>query len=222
MNKTLTGVLAGAAMLAGGCGGHAAHEAHEAHEAHGMERLAAQPPSPTGGVPSGAPAGTSPGTSSPSPGVGAGDLKRAAQAALAAVPGSTLVSIELEENGTRWEAHVIDRDGTEHQMDISGSKIVAGPSLEDDDAEDKAEHRKLADAVKVDYAQALDKVAATVPEGRITELNLDTEHGKPVWEADVVVPNGTKHEVAVDAVTGAATTTSATSAASSPSPATPS
>ncbi|MEV4285034.1 PepSY domain-containing protein [Nonomuraea bangladeshensis] len=206
MNKTLTGVLAGAALLTGACGGQAAHEAQ------GIERLAAQPPSPTGGVPSAPPTGpmvSTPATGSPTAGTpgaaGADDLKRAAQAALAAASGATLVSIESEENGKRWEVQVADRDGTERRLDVADGKVVSGPSLEDDDPEDMAELKNLLSAVKVDWTQALDKITATVPEGRVTELNLDSEHGKPVWEADVVLPNGTKQEVAIDAVTGEAT-----------------
>ncbi|MGW5160313.1 PepSY domain-containing protein [Nonomuraea wenchangensis] len=205
MNKTLTGVLAGAALLTGGCGGQAAHEAQ------GIERLAAQPPSPTEGVPSAPPTGpmaSTPATGSPTAGTpgaaGADDLKRAAQAALAAASGAALVSIESEENN-RWEVQVADRDGTERRLDIADGKVVSGPSLEDDDPEDKAELKKLLSEVKVDWTQALDKITATVPEGRVTELNLDSEHGKPVWEADIILPNGTKHEVAIDAVTGEAT-----------------
>ncbi|MEW9548537.1 PepSY domain-containing protein [Nonomuraea sp. NPDC050783] len=226
MNKTLTGVLLGAAVLAGGCGQHAAHEAH------GMGRQAVQPPSPTGGVPSGVPTGpsglptgspgvstgpsgtapatpTSPPPGSPgstSPGAGAGDLRQAARAALAAVPGATLVSIEAEGNGSRWEAHVVGRDGTEHQLDVAGGKVVSGPRREDDDAGDKAERQRLLSATKIGYDQALDKITAAVPGGRVTELNLDTEGGKPVWEADVLTPDGAKRDVTLDAVTGAPVT----------------
>ncbi|QYC40793.1 Peptidase propeptide and YPEB domain protein [Nonomuraea coxensis DSM 45129] len=203
MNKTLMGVLAGATLLTGGCGGQAAHEAQ------GVERLAAQPPSPTEGVPSAPPTGpaaSTPATGSPTPGAaGAEDLKRAAQVALAAAPGAALVSIESEENGSRWEVKVADSDGTERQLDVAGGKVVSGPSVEDDDPEDKAKLKKLLSEVKVDHTQALDKITATVPEGRVTELDLDSKQGKPVWEADVVLPDGTKHEVAIDAVTGEAT-----------------
>ncbi|WP_344473776.1 PepSY domain-containing protein [Nonomuraea monospora] len=186
MNKTIIGALVGASVLAGGCGAVVRE----------VERLAVRT-SPTIGTPTFA--------SSPAGSPGAGDLKQAAQAALGAVPGSTLVSIETEENGRLWEVQVVGKDGTEHQLDVESGKVVAGPTTEQEDADDKAKHRARVSAAKLDYAQAADKIVAAVPEGRVTELNLDTEQGKTVWEADVVGADGVKHEVAVDAATGAVT-----------------
>ncbi|WP_052424214.1 PepSY domain-containing protein [Nonomuraea candida] len=204
MNKTIVGALVGATVLAGGCG-------TMLREA---ERLAVQS-SPTIGTPTatlpGSPTDSPPGGATGTPGrPGAGDLKQAAQAALAAVPGSTLISIETEEGGTRWEVQVVGKDGTEHQMDVEAGKVVTGPTTEEEDAADKTKHRERVAAAKLDYAKAADAIAAAVPEGRVTELNLDTEQGKTVWEADVVTPDGTKHEVAVDAATGAVTRNNAT------------
>ncbi|NUT44062.1 MAG: PepSY domain-containing protein, partial [Thermoactinospora sp.] len=132
-------------------------------------------------------------------------------AAIAAVPGSKLISIETEENGKLWEIQVVGADGTEHEMDVQNGKVVSGPTTKEEDADDKAKHRARIAAAKLDYAQAADKIAAAVPEGRITELNLDTEKGKTVWEADVMTPDGTKHEVAVDAGTGTVTKNSSPS-----------
>ncbi|NBE98094.1 metallopeptidase [Nonomuraea sp. KC401] len=186
MKTTIIGVLAGAAVLAGGCG-TASHQGHEGHE------LAAGS-SPSIGTPTS-------GTASPS-GPETGGLKRAAQVALAAVPGSVLVSIETEESGRLWEVQVVEKDGTEHRLDVAGEKVVNGPATEDADADDKAERRDQVAAAKLDYAQAAEKILATVPEGRLTELNLDTERDRTVWEADVLTPDGTKHKVAVDAATG--------------------
>ncbi|MEV5896780.1 PepSY domain-containing protein [Nonomuraea fuscirosea] len=206
MNKTIIGALVGATVLAGGCG-TAFRE---------VERLAAQP-SPSLGTPtsttapggpgdSGAP-GSPDGSGSPgspgSPGQDTlADLKQAGQAALAAVPGSTLISIETEEGGRTWEVQVVGEDGIEHQLDVEAGKIVNGPTTEDEDQSDKTEHRDRVAAAKLDYAQAADKITAAVPEGRITELNLDTERGKTVWESDVITPNGTKRQLTVDATTG--------------------
>ncbi|GAA2826958.1 PepSY domain-containing protein [Nonomuraea rubra] len=190
MNKTIIGALVGASVLAGGCG----------TVVREVERLAVQS-SPTIGT---ATATTAP-PGSPTGSPGAGDLKQAAQAALGAVPGSTLVSIETEENGRLWEVQVVGEDGTEHQLDVESGKVVSGPTTEQEDNADKAKHRARVSAAELDYAQAADKIAAAVPEGRITELNLDTEQGKTVWEADVIGADGTKHEVAVDAATGSVT-----------------
>ncbi|MGP4098757.1 PepSY domain-containing protein [Nonomuraea sp. KM90] len=193
MNKTIVGALVGATVLAGGCG----------TVLREVERLSVQS-SPTLGTPTAITPTAGP-TGSPSGSPGAGDLKQAAQAALAAVPGSTLISIETEQDGRIWEVQVVGKDGTEHQMDVESGKVVSGPTTEEEDAEDKAKHRERVAAATLDYAQAADKIAATVPEGRVTELNLDMEQGKTVWESDVVTPDGTKHEVVLDAATGTVT-----------------
>ena len=48
-------------------------------------------------------------------------------------------------------------------------------------------------------------ITEAVPGGRITELNLDDEAGRTVWEADVFDESQVKHEVAIDAVSGEVT-----------------
>ncbi|MFC4007471.1 PepSY domain-containing protein [Nonomuraea purpurea] len=208
MNRTIIGALVGATVLAGGCG-PATRQAEE---------LAAKAPS---AIPSPniiqteTPSGTPPG----SPGqAGAVQLRQAAQAALAAVPNSKLISIKSEAEGRRWEVRVVGEDGTEHQMDVESGKVVRGPSTEESDEAEKAKHKELVNAAKLDYSQAVDKILAAVPGGRITELNLDTEQGKTVWEADVLTANGTKQEAAVDAVTGEVTRSSATTMSPPASP----
>jgi uncharacterized membrane protein YkoI len=149
----------------------------------------------------------SPGGAADSPAVsprriGAGDLKQTAEAAMRAVPGATVMAMETEEDGRRWEVTLVSKDGTEHEVNVEAGKVVSGPVAEGQDSDNRAEQRKLMAAAKLTYAQAADKVMADVPEGRITELALDYEQGKTVWESDVVTPNGVKHEVAVDAATG--------------------
>ncbi|MFI7418358.1 PepSY domain-containing protein [Nonomuraea sp. NPDC049684] len=207
MNKSIIGALVGAALLAAGCG--AVRE---------VGQFAVEPtPGPTMGSPT--PTMESPpetGTMSPSPGAtsmkpGAGELKDAAKVAMAAVPGSKVVSVESEENGMLWEVKVVGSDGTEHQVDVQAGKVVKGPTTEQMDEQEKAEmHTRITEA-KLDYAQAADKVAAAVPEGHVAKLKLDTENGKTVWQSDVMTPDGTKHEVMVDAATGEVTKKNETS-----------
>ncbi|MEU7857111.1 PepSY domain-containing protein [Nonomuraea sp. NPDC049141] len=134
-------------------------------------------------------------------------LEEVAQAALKAVPGSTLVSMEAEENGGLWEVRVVDAKGTEHQMDIGAgtAKVVSGPSAEDDDSADKTEYLDRIKAAKLDYQQAAGKIATAVPGGRITELNLDSHQDKIVWEVDVVTSDGKKQNMTVDAIDGTVT-----------------
>ncbi|GAB2905721.1 hypothetical protein GCM10027203_00560 [Nonomuraea fastidiosa] len=201
MNKSIIGALVGATVLAGGCGAVTSE----------AERLAVRS-SPTLGTPTAESTDMpiSPGTATPdgSPGTPGSaqqsleELKQAGQAALAAVPGSKVISMEAEENGSRWEVQVVGKDGTEYQLDVEGGKVVTGPTSEQDDADDKAELRDRVAAAKLDYAQAADKITAAVPEGRITELALDDERDKTVWESDVVTTDGAKHEVTIDAATG--------------------
>ncbi|MEU5865829.1 MULTISPECIES: PepSY domain-containing protein [unclassified Nonomuraea] len=207
MNKSIIGALVGAAVLAAGCG--AVRE---------VGQFVEPTPGSTMGSPS--PSMESPpatGTMSPSPGStstmkpGAGELKEAAKVAMAAVPGSKVVSVESEENGKIWQVEVVGSDGTEHQVDVEAGKVVKGPTAKQEDEQEKAKMRARIDAAKLDYAQAADKIAAAVPEGRVTELKLETENGKTVWKSDVMTPDGTKHEVMVDAATGELTKKNETS-----------
>ncbi|WP_146615772.1 PepSY domain-containing protein [Nonomuraea aridisoli] len=214
MNRTIIGSLVGAAVLAGGCAtvqGEADRAAERAADQAGGS--AAVRYTPAVGTPTAFPPGT-PGPADsppPSPGrAGAADVRQAGEAARGAVPGSTIMAMETEENGRRWEVQLVGRDGTEHQVDVESGRVVSGPVAEDSDPEDKAEHLRLVQAAKLDYAQAADKVLATVPEGRITELSLDFEQNKAVWESDVVTPNGAEHDVTVDAASGQVTRTNRT------------
>ncbi|WP_326548962.1 PepSY domain-containing protein [Mycolicibacterium sp. ND9-15] len=135
------------------------------------------------------------------PGIDA--LRRAASTATAAVPDSTVVSIEKERDG-RWEIQVVTADGSEHEMDVSsdGAAVTMGPTAKIEDEADKAKHRDRVQAARVDYRVAADKVLSEVPNGTITELNLDSNNGTTVWEADVVDGSQTKHEVTIDAASG--------------------
>ncbi|BBY43878.1 PepSY domain-containing protein [Mycolicibacterium celeriflavum] len=130
-------------------------------------------------------------------------LRRAGSTATAAVPDSTLISIETERDG-RWEVQVVTADGTEHEMDVSsdGATVTMGPTAKGEDEADKAKHRDRVQAARVDYRAAADKILAEVPNGAITELNLDSNNGTTVWEADVIDDSQTKHEVTIDAGSG--------------------
>ncbi|WP_022887378.1 PepSY domain-containing protein [Glaciibacter superstes] len=148
-----------------------------------------------------------PGTSSSAPPAGSESqeaLLSAGERALTEVPDSTVTAIDSERNGTVWEVHVVTSDGTEYEMDISadGSELVSGPTADADDAEDKAEHLNQVNAAAIDYREAAKRMLAAVPGGRITELELDSEHGKTVWEADVIDKSGAKHSIQIDAGDG--------------------
>ncbi|QCQ92068.1 PepSY domain-containing protein [Rhodococcus sp. SGAir0479] len=186
--RTAVLVLAGSALvLLAGCG--------DGDDSQPAPTPAVTSPSPS---PSSTPAGA---TGAPSPDGQA--LGRAGAAAVAAVPGGTLVSIETEHDGT-WEAQVVTPDGVEHHVDVSpdGATVLGAPRVDEEDESDRAKHRERVQAAVLDYAAAADAVRAEVPGGAVTELDLDSDNGVTVWEADVIDGSGTKHEVTIDAATG--------------------
>ena len=130
-------------------------------------------------------------------------LRKAGGTATSAVQGSTLVSIEAERNGA-WEVQVVTPDGIEHEMDVAsdGATVTSGPTPKNEDESDRAKHRDRLQAARVDYLAAADTVLTEVPNGTITELNLDSRNGITVWESDVIDASQTKHEVAIDAASG--------------------
>lgn len=131
-------------------------------------------------------------------------LEKAGATAAGRVPGGTLVSIELEENGTVWETEVVAADGTEHAIDVHTRDGSVGAShVKRESAAKHAEHRQRVRAAKIDYRAAAAKARAAVRDGKITELNLDDHRGTTVWESDVTDTSGTKHEVRIDAASGA-------------------
>ncbi|MFD4404679.1 PepSY domain-containing protein [Nocardia sp. NPDC058499] len=142
-------------------------------------------------------------TSAAPAGAGIDALNRAGETATGAVPDSTLISIETERDG-RWEVQVVTPDGTEHEMDISGdgATVTMGPTSKNEDEDDKTKHRDRIQAARLDYRAAADAVLTEVPNGTITELNIDGNNGTTVWEADVIDSSQTKREVTVDAGSG--------------------
>ncbi len=128
----------------------------------------------------------------------------AGELALKQVPDSTLISIETEKNDTEWEVQVVTSDGVEHEMNISadGTEVVDKPRTKDEDSEDKKKHQDRVKAATLDFKQATQKIEEEVSGGKITELNLDGEGNKTVWEADVMV-DSIKREVQIDAGSGA-------------------
>ncbi|PTR31568.1 peptidase YpeB-like protein [Rhodococcus sp. OK519] len=130
-------------------------------------------------------------------------LERAGATAVAAVPGSVLISIESEHDQT-WEAQVVTSDGVEHHVDVSadGATVIGAPRIDNEDESDRAKHRDRVQAATLDYTAAAAAVLTAVQGGSITELNLDNDNGTTVWEADVIDGAGTKHEVTIDAATG--------------------
>lgn len=112
----------------------------------------------------------------------------------------TVSSIESERDG--WEVHVVFADGGEQWLktDPSGSQVIAGPTDERPDADDKAENREFT-KVDIDFVKAIEATAGEISDGRITDLNLDAENRQLVWEAEVSV-GSEQRVVQLDASSG--------------------
>ena len=129
---------------------------------------------------------------------------KAGRTALAQISGSTLISIETERNGAAWEVQLVTADGTEQEMELSadGTEVVTPAVTKNEDVADKNKHLDRLKASKLNYEEAVQKILSAVPNGNITELNLDSEQGATVWEADVVDESNVKHSVQIDAASG--------------------
>lgn len=127
----------------------------------------------------------------------------AAQKALTIHTGAKLTEIELErEHGVSvWEIKMVSNEGKwEVSVDVLTGEIVKDETKHADHLE---ETLGLLAQVKVPYEQALDTMFKEVPEGSLVELEFEHHHGTPAWEGQIMAPNHQKHEILIDAVTGA-------------------
>ncbi len=126
----------------------------------------------------------------------------AAATGLKQVPGGTLVSID--QGNSTWEIHVITSDGAEHEMDVAadGASVVRGPIVDQDDANDIAEQKALVQGKSIGYKAAAEQALADVPQGQLTELDLDSDRGQIFWEAKVLDDQSAERSITIDAATG--------------------
>lgn len=134
-------------------------------------------------------------------------LLAAAKLAQSEAGGGAVISVDLEDRGNAWEITVAGADGTETEVVISadGKTVVSPPRVEQDDAEDKAETAATVAAAKLDLAAAIDAALAAAP-GFVTEIALDTDNGRTLWEADIL-SGDIMQRVDLDAGTGEVVTT---------------
>ena len=133
------------------------------------------------------------------------DLVEAAAVAVAAVDGSSLLSIETEPGRTVWEASVVTRNGTEHEMLISATdgEVIDGPARKIDDLGDRAENRRLVAGAEIGYSQAATIIQEAVPGVRLTEVNLDMHRDRVVsWEGDLHGSTNVRWSAKIDARSG--------------------
>ncbi len=156
-----------------------------------------QPTSTSTAADDASPPPTDPGTPSGHP-----ELVRAAGAALDAVQGSTLFSIDDQPNG--WKVSVVTDEGTESHVLVSadGSMVTGGPTKEIDDGDDAVtdpqERQDLLD-VPVDYLAAISAGDARADGGELSELDLDSDNGRDTWELTYGEDTPDQRNVAVDA-----------------------
>ncbi|MFI0165822.1 PepSY domain-containing protein [Streptomyces sp. NPDC017095] len=210
-------VCAAAGALLGGCGTETGGEAADTGAAEAARIAAASASS------SPSTASSSPSTASSSASAGTGSLTKdqkerealvpaakagyaqALSAAVAAVPHSAPVSIELKgpARSPRWEAEVATGDGTVHTVRVDAVTGKAGPARaeEDEDADDR---RELADRLKRATVTARDaaKTATNRTRGTVTAVELEDSGGAgPKWSVDVVTTDDwNKTTLDIDAV----------------------
>jgi hypothetical protein len=98
----------------------------------------------------------------------------------------------------------VDRDEPGDVPDSAeGSEAPDRPGEEDSsDAAERAEAAKLLPQAKVTQRQAAETALAASP-GTVVEAQLGNDDGAIVWELEIRAPDGSGHEVKVDAGTGA-------------------
>lgn len=165
--KTIIGtIFAGSALLAAAACGSAdtqsnAVEAAPAGGAIADLRSPSVPPSDPSGDPSQEPGGMA-------------SLEKAATAAMNAVEGSTVVSVQSENGGAIWEVQLAGPDGTEQLLEVDASgKVVSEPRAKDTGKGEKARVMGIIKDAELNFKEAVEKVSSSVPQGKITHMSLD-------------------------------------------------
>jgi len=203
----LAGTLGVAALLAG-CGTSAPDAtvtpaAQVASTASGLPTPTTITAAPTGSQPS------SPGTAALLASVTV-TPEDAAATALKTVASSRVVGIELdrEQSSVVWDVNIVtSTEKREVLVDAQNGAVLANRLDRDDShhSDDSSDDHRLLAAAKLDHEAALRSAHGEVADGRIVDLELDDEHDQPVWKVEVIGPNHVKHEVTINAVTGAVT-----------------
>lgn len=184
--RTLASVAA-VALLVSGCGDD--NEGDQTNTTEGT-------PSPTMTPPNadepdeGSPVPT--GDASAEQGVSATD---AIDKALEAVQGDVL-SLDREDDDSRWEVLVrtADGNGTEVWVDATSGDVL------DQRSEDVPGEARDS-APEFTAMEAVEAARTAVSDGTVTDLDIDREGGKVVWDV-VVEGNGTETDVQIDATNG--------------------
>jgi uncharacterized membrane protein YkoI len=130
--------------------------------------------------------------------------EEAEAAAVEEVPGS-VVATEADDEGGRavWSVEVEGDDGTRHEVDVADDGSIVGRDTDDEDeGDDDADAPVDPAEATVSQADAEAAALAEVP-GTIRDSHLEREDGGLEWDVDVDGEDGQRHDVQVDADTGA-------------------
>lgn len=184
--RTLASVAA-VALLVSGCGDD--NEGDQVNTTQGT-------PSPTGTPPNAdEPDENSPvptGDASPAGGLSAAEV---IDKALGEVEGDVL-SLDREDDDSRWEVLVRASDG-------AGTEVWVDPTSGDvlDQRSENVPSEARDGAPKFTAKEAVEAATSAVADGTVTDLDIDRERGKVVWDV-VVEANGAETDVQIDAASG--------------------
>ncbi|MBN6054747.1 PepSY domain-containing protein, partial [Nonomuraea sp. RK-328] len=132
--------------------------------------------------------------------------EKAGAAAMNAVKGSTVLSIQSENGGQLWEVQLAGSDGTERLLEVDASGKVSAVRVKDTGKWEKARVVGIVKDAELTFKDAVEKVSSAVPQGKIIHMSLDKySDNLLVWDADVITSDGAWHGVKVDAKTGTVT-----------------
>lgn len=117
----------------------------------------------------------------------------AVEVALAHTPGAV---VEVDHERNQWEVVILTEDGSgvELSIDIASGEVVR--------EESESLSSEQTSAPTITASEAIEIALAEVP-GELWDLDLDTENGIVVWEAEVTDEAGVNWEIYIDAETGA-------------------
>lgn len=133
--------------------------------------------------------------------------EEAEAAAVDEVPG-TVVGVEADDEGGRavWSVEVEGADGRRHEVDVDDRGAVVGRDTEDDGTDDGTDDEvsdpALVEQATVTQAEAEAIALAEVP-GTVRSIHVESEDGGLQWDVEVTATDGTRHDLQVDAATGA-------------------
>ncbi|WP_329146357.1 PepSY domain-containing protein [Streptomyces sp. NBC_01456] len=128
----------------------------------------------------------------------------AAAAALKAVPGTvTALDLDSDRSGPVWEADVLSKDGTQHEVTLdAGTARVLKQHTDRGDDDDRGRERAALKDARTTAAEAARTAASRAT---VTSVELDDDHGtRAVWEVETVTKDGTERTLLVDPQSGKA------------------